>query len=174
MDRGVMRDLLDAILKEYALPMIGSHGPVHWARVLENGRRLAERTGANFRVVELFAVFHDARRINEGIDHGHGRRGAELAETLRGSLFDLPDKHFKLLIDACARHTHGLTKADVTILTCWDADRLDLGRVGIEPRPEYLCTDAAKNPEMLRWAIRRSLDGNEPPLVREEWGLELG
>jgi len=169
-----MRDLLHAILKEYALPVIGSHGPVHWARVLENGRRLAERTGANVRVVDLFAVFHDARRINEGIDHGHGRRGAELAESIRGSLFDLPDGEFELLFEACVRHTDGFTEADLTIQTCWDADRLDLGRVGIDPRPEFLCTDAAKDPDTLRWAVRRSLDGNEPTLLREEWGLELG
>jgi uncharacterized protein len=43
------------------------------------------------------------------------------------------------------------------VLTCWDADRLDLGRVGIRPLAERLCTDAARQPAMLQWAYRRSL-----------------
>ncbi len=28
--------------------------------------------------------------------------------------------------------------------TCWDADRLDLPRVGIIPKKDRLCTEAAK------------------------------
>jgi hypothetical protein len=52
----------------------GSHGLTHWARVLENGLRLAPATGANVTVVALFAVFHDARRLNDGRDPGHGER----------------------------------------------------------------------------------------------------
>ena len=41
------RDLLPilrALLEEYALPLDGDHGVAHWARVLENGMVLAERT----------------------------------------------------------------------------------------------------------------------------------
>jgi uncharacterized protein len=57
---------------------------------------------------------------------------------------------------ACAKHSDGWTNADVTVQTCWDADRLDLGRVGVRPRPQYLCTDAAKNPSMIEWAYARS------------------
>jgi len=34
-------------------------------------------------VVEMFAVFHDSGRRDEGSDAGHGRRGAELARSLR-------------------------------------------------------------------------------------------
>ena len=41
---------------------------------------------------------------------------------------------------------------DVTIQTCWDADRLDLWRIGIEPRPEYLYTEMAKKTEMIELA----------------------
>ena len=42
--------------------------------------------------------------------------------------------------------------------TCYDSDRLDLGRIGveIEPDPDYLCTDVAKDPEMIVWAYERS------------------
>jgi hypothetical protein len=39
--------VLSAILDEYELPLEGAHGVSHWARVMENGLRLAEETGAN-------------------------------------------------------------------------------------------------------------------------------
>ena len=42
-------------------------------------------------------------------------------------------------------------------MTCWDADRLDLGRVGIRPDPRRLFTAAARSPELLSWAYQRSL-----------------
>lgn len=45
---------------------------------------------------------------------------------------------------------------DPTIATCWDADRLDLLRVGIRPDPARLVTEAARDPEVLEWAMARS------------------
>jgi len=78
--------ILDAVLREYALPPDGAHGVVHWARVLENGQRVADANGADHEVVMLFALFHDARRVNEHIDHGHGTRGGDFAYALRGTL----------------------------------------------------------------------------------------
>ncbi|MFM7531655.1 MAG: hypothetical protein ACKO5J_04035, partial [Rubrivivax sp.] len=53
-------------------------------------------------------------------------------------------------------HSSGLTEADVTVQTCWDADRLDLGRVGIRPSPRYLCTPAARQPETIARAYAAS------------------
>ena len=58
--------IVQAVLEWYPLPLESVHGVVHWARVLENGRRLSGETGANIEVVELFAVLHDSRRLNEG------------------------------------------------------------------------------------------------------------
>ena len=148
-------ELLQLILNEYALPQFGTHGVTHWARVWENGERVAARSGAKIDVVRLFAIFHDSRRINEGNDPGHGLRGARFAESLRGKAFDLSDADFKLLYTACEFHTDGKTLADVTVQTCWDADRLDLGRVGMRPYPKYLCTDVAKEDETIEWAFVR-------------------
>jgi uncharacterized protein len=136
--------ILRAILAGYALPVRGDHGVVHWARVLENGLRLGEAVGADLEVVRLFALFHDSRRVSEFRDEGHGLRGGDFARTLRGSLVHLDDARFELLHEACRRHTDGGTTGEATLLACWDADRLDLGRVGIRPRPELLCTDAAR------------------------------
>jgi uncharacterized protein len=100
-------------------------------------------------VVSLFAILHDSRRINEVTDPDHGPRAAAFAAELRGSAFDLDDHQFRLLYRACEGHTHERMRPDVTIQTCWDSDRLDLGRVGIMPHPSRLCTEVAKRPETI-------------------------
>ena len=50
----------------------------------------------------------------------------------------------------------GRLTRDVTIQTCWNADRLDLGRVGIKPNPTYLGTAAARDQETIARAFARS------------------
>jgi uncharacterized protein len=162
-------ELIRLIHRQYALNWRGAHGIVHWARVLENGERLAPGTGARLEVVRLFALFHDSGRRNDDFDPEHGLRGAQLAATLRGSAFDLCDEDFELLCAACGEHTAGLTSADATIGTCWDSDRLDLGRVGIRPRPERLSTAAARDPDVLTWAYERSVRDVVPAFVAPEW-----
>lgn len=161
--------ILSAILAGYALPVHGDHGVVHWARVLENGQRLAQATGADWEVVALFAVFHDARRVNEYRDDEHGLRGGELARSLRGELVHLDAARFELLYEACRLHTDGHTTDDRTLSACWDADRLDLGRVGTTPDPRRLGTRAAR--ELLPWAHLRAIEGYEPRDVLASWGL---
>lgn len=168
-----LKPLLQAILSEYSLPLTGYHGIAHWARVLENGLRLCETTGANLRVVSYFAVLHDSRRENESHDPDHGPRAAEYAVRIRERHLNISDEEFALLKRACEGHTHELTHPDVTIQTCWDSDRLDLGRVGIVPHPTRLCTAAAKHREMIDWAYGRGAFGYVPERIRTEWGIEL-
>ena len=69
----------------------------------------------------------------------------------------LSDQELELLTHACRHHSDSFMEGDVTVLTCWDADRLDLERVGIRPDPKYLCTPAARDPDLIMWAYRRSL-----------------
>lgn len=120
------------------------HGPAHWKRVEQNGLLLAAKTGADITVVRLFALFHDACRVNEFMEDGHGARGAELAASLRGSLFDIPDEAYAKLNEACVGHTDKQRTDDPTIGTCWDADRLDLGRVGVLPDEGFMSTAFGK------------------------------
>ena len=148
---------------------MGTHGLPHWGRVLENGLRLAERTGAKEDVVALFSVFHDSRLVSETADPGHGRRGAELARELRNKHISLSDEDFDLLITACVHHTDGRTEGDITVQTCWDADRLDLWRVAIVPKASLLCTSAAKDVTIQEWARARSLSDYVPEFVKEAW-----
>ncbi|MDP6528277.1 MAG: hypothetical protein QGI43_01090 [Gemmatimonadota bacterium] len=153
--------VIEEILAGYSLPPLGIHGIAHWGRVLETGLKLAQSTGADPAVVTLFAVFHDARRINEGTDPGHGRRGADLATSLR-PLLGLTDAQFDQLTHACAHHTDGTTVGDATVQTCWDSDRLDLWRVGMTPHDPWLCTEAAREAEIREWTRIRSLDDYLP------------
>ncbi len=165
--------IIDDILKGYALHPRGFHGVTHWARVMENGLKLCEETGANPKIVTLFAIYHDSRRENDGSDWGHGLRGAQLAQLHNGRLFNLQDTEFELLYRACEWHTDGVTDPDISVRTCWDADRLDLGRVGIRPDPKYLCTVAARNSKMIDWAHSRAQSEFEPRIVGDEWNIPL-
>ncbi len=165
--------VLKSVLEDYALPWRGIHGVAHWARVFENGVTLAQTTGANLEVVKLFAILHDSRRLNEDHDPDHGPRAAQLARSLRGSLLELSEHDFHLLCIACEGHTHQRTHPDVTIQTCWDADRLDLGRVGITPHPSRLCTDVAKLQSTIQWAHERALADHVPEFVKSAWNLDL-
>jgi uncharacterized protein len=151
------RALLHAAMSRFELDRRGIHGVAHWGRVRANGFRLAQMTGAKAQVVESFALIHDSCRIDDGHDPDHGLRAAQFAEDLvRRGVLRLDRTELELLVTACRWHSHGAVLDDVTISTCWDADRLDLGRTGVRPDPDRLCTDAARSPDILRWAFERS------------------
>ncbi len=165
---------LQAIRAQYSLDWYGLHGVTHWARVYENGLRIANVNNVNQDVLLLFSVFHDSRRVNDEVDPGHGTRGAEFAARYRGRYFELADKEFDILYYACEAHTDGLTEGDLTVQICWDADRLDLGRVGtLSPKPEKLCTAAAKDPEMIAWASDRARNAHVPEVLNTEWDHKM-
>ncbi len=167
------RPLVRAVLDGYALDPWGTHGLAHWARVQENGLRLAAETGADPVLVRLFAILHDSRRESEYRDPEHGRRGALLAASLRPAiavLASLSDLAFALLTTACADHTNQDFHDEPTIRTCWDADRLDLPRVGKTIQPRLLNTGAARESAVITWATRRSEDGYVPDWIKSEWG----
>lgn len=166
--------LVSAILAQYQLDPDSAHGLAHWGRVLENGLKLAEVTGADQAVVTLFAVFHDACRINENKDPGHGARGAELAYQLRGKAFSCSDAQMDLLVRACSGHTNSPPgEKDVTVLTCWDADRLDLGRVGKTVDPTRLCTGAAMQPDLIERATKNAVTGYRTGTLMKEEDLHI-
>lgn len=157
----VSREFFDHLVSSHELGHDGFHGKDHWLRVLHNAREIAIETGANLRVVELFAVLHDSQRQNENHDPDHGNRAAAYAAELRGKWFELTDDEMKLLQEACRYHSDGFVEAHPTVQACWDSDRLDLGRVGVRPDPRYLCTSYAKRPEIIEAAYLRSTQGSE-------------
>lgn len=154
----ISKELLAKLSGQFALDLSSPHGPAHWARVRQNGLMLAKETGASSKIIELFAVFHDSCRWNDDIDPGHGPRGAELAIRYRkAGFFNCSNQELDLLVAACEGHTGGTEIDDVTIATCWDADRLDLPRVGIEVIPERLLTEIARRPIFIEEACSRAM-----------------
>ncbi len=129
----------------FDLDRLGHHGIFHWQRVNQRGLTLATTTGANPRVVTAFAYLHDACREDEYEDPLHGHRGAANAVKLNqiGSL-GLSLQEEELLYEAIYDHSDGKLHTNPTIATCWDADRLDLWRVGVTPAARFLSTNAAK------------------------------
>lgn len=151
------------LVSSHTLGHEGFHGKDHWLRVLHNAREIAAETGANLRVLELFALLHDSQREDENHDPEHGTRAATYALELRGQWFTLSDEEMDLLVEACRHHSDGRTDAHPTVQACWDADRLDLGRVGVRPDPDFLCTNYAKRPEVIEAAYLRSIEGGPLP-----------
>lgn len=134
----------ESVLSEFPRGHSSIHGPEHWRRVEANGLKIAAFNRASITVVRLFALLHDSRRTDDSYESVHGELAADYAATLRGKLFDLDDESFNLLQYACRWHTHGKVTSDPTIGACWDADRLDLTRVGIIPNPDLMCTEAGR------------------------------
>ena len=113
-------------------------------------------------MVEYFALFHDICRLDDGIDTNHGPRAAKFAIQHRRKWIDLTDTEFLKLYYAITHHSDKKMHKDLTIQICWDADRLDLGRVGIQPDPRFL-GETARN--LLQGGfVRRGIDKK-----RTEW-----
>ena len=125
------------------------HGPAHWRRVDVHAQLLAEHSGADIIVVRLFACLHDTCRLDDGRDRMHGPRAADKLSALPKSLISITSAQMKLLEYAIRHHTDGVTSDDPTIGTCWDADRLDLGRVDIIPEASRMSTKAGKDKCMI-------------------------
>ena len=132
------------VLKDTSVEHSSIHGPDHWARVERNGLYVAKKTGANQTIVQLFAVFHDCMRLNDHIDPDHGRRGAEYAGQIKDELINISPNDFDKFYYACEWHTDKVETDDVTVAACWDADRLDLGRVGFILDPLYMNSKPAR------------------------------
>ncbi|MBK7949059.1 MAG: hypothetical protein IPK00_10000 [Deltaproteobacteria bacterium] len=136
----------------------GHHGIAHWSRVWLHGRRLAAELDVAPALLAWFAYLHDSQRENEGIDATHGARAADFAVGLRRRriLTELSPREFEWLCEAMRLHSDGHVEGEPALRACWDADRLDLGRVGIRPDPAYLCTDSARDPRTIAAAVRRT------------------
>ncbi|NDW11965.1 hypothetical protein D0T50_03555 [Bacteroides sp. 214] len=137
-----MDKVIEFVTKGYKLGDL--HGLPHWQRVERNGSILAQ-PGVNPYVVKLFAYFHDACRESDGRDIEHGIRAAKMIESLRSTLLkNLTNNEFLQLMAACELHTTTIRVGDLTIDTCFDADRLDLGRCGIVIAPNRMATSKGR------------------------------
>ncbi|MCD8516685.1 MAG: hypothetical protein LRY61_05360 [Burkholderiaceae bacterium] len=130
--------LLAHIREQFRISWHGTHGANHWARVLHHGKHIAAQTGADLLVVELFAFLHDSCREDEYRDPEHGARGGGICAQPERQVFHLTGDRLDTLCFAIRDHSGGDVSTDPTIQTCWDADRLDLWRVGIVPTAPFI------------------------------------
>jgi uncharacterized protein len=138
------------------------HGPAHWSRVRRFGALLAEREAlpdVARTCIEIFAWVHDLARENDDGGNQHAIDGAVAIDQIVPAVFDevLPDQ-METLRSAIRYHSDGMTAQQAfeagllpgvawqrellvaTIGCCWDADRLDLPRVGIVPDARFMST----------------------------------
>lgn len=125
------------------------HGVEHWEQVERHGILLAKyHPEINLKVVRYFAYLHDSCLQYDGNEDErilHGKRAAKLCEEIRSTfLASLSEDEFLLLQTACELHTIKTAVGEITIDTCFDADRLDLPRVGIQPNPSRMASVKGK------------------------------
>lgn len=147
-------ELAAEIVAQFKLDINEIHGLSHWKKVKDVGLYLVDcnwTIPSNYRfcgkeLVGYFAFLHDSKREGEGKDPDHGLRAAKYARELqKKGLLHIEGSQLDDLCYACEHHSDPGAKSDnIYIQTCWDADRLDLGRVDIIPEEKYLHTDVAK------------------------------
>lgn len=141
--------ILEAGATEHALSS-ELHGVDHWKRVALAGIHLAERVpDVDGLVLLLFAMIHDSQRLNDGHDPLHGPRAASFAGAFASLLAPV---QLDILVEACRDHAGGRVSSQPTIGACFDADRLNLWRVGIAPSAAFLSTAVAREPGTIAWA----------------------
>lgn len=154
------KDLLDLITGQFKLDIGCDHGLSHWKRVEEIGQYLAKYTKADPEVIYLFSYLHDSQRENEGRDPDHGARASSFIKELYNKNVNplvISPERLDQLTFACEHHNDpGAKSDDITVKTCWDADRLDLWRIGNMPDPTLLYTAIAKKKETIDFAWKLS------------------
>lgn len=148
----------DYIITKVKIDLNGVHGFDHWRSIYRIGNELYP--DADKKVLFYFSVFHDLFRENDYHDPEHGERAADFVESIYLHEKVISKKGTKLakqmLLLQFAIKNHDLNpkqyskiknpiKTDKTVRVCIDADRLDLGRVGVQPDEQYLLTEEAKH-----------------------------
>ncbi len=160
------------------------HGPAHWARVRHFGALLAEAEDlppAARTCVEVFAQIHDLAREDDGGGNQHAIDGASYMDEVVSAVFSgqLSPDQVETVRAAIRYHSDGMVAQQAsedglfeglgwprdllvrTVGCCWDADRIDLLRVGIHPAHEFMSTSGWRDVLALSLRIHGAgrLDG---------------
>lgn len=161
------RHLLSFARLQFKLNMDGYHGIRHWERVESVGLELARVNKINPDIITAFAYIHDCCRQNEEHDPEHGLRSAlAWAHYTEYAPIGLSLHQKNLVYQAIRDHNLGLTVAPIEVQTCWDADRLDLPRVGCQVDTNKLCTKAG-----IAYHTNRSSQDHHPKVWAPQYGM---
>ena len=139
------------------------HGIAHWTRVHRYGLLLADSLGlseAEKLAIALFGWTHDLARTDDGGGNQHSLDGAKYVHVVTKTLFnDFPEDILNIISCAIRYHSDGMNAEEAlhelpianhsnwshesvlnVISCCWDADRLDLLRLGIVPDESKMST----------------------------------
>jgi uncharacterized protein len=130
-----IEELMAIAESNFKIDLNGIHGRSHWLRVTGNAQHIVKTDGGDLAVATCFGMLHDCCRNSDYGDHRHGHRASELILKIR---LGLDPKQLRLLFLAIREHSEAKVSAEPTIGACWDADRLELPRIGSEERPFYV------------------------------------
>ncbi|MFC4236475.1 hypothetical protein ACFOY8_14820 [Thalassospira xianhensis] len=159
------KGLLNRVRSDAGYPGSSLHGEQHWRCVASAANFIAEYTpNCDLATLSLFSLLHDSMREDDGYDEFHGQRAAEYLDTLvddgviGGGEADIS----RLRLAIYWHNQASVDPKDSTIGACWDADRLNLWRLGIRPNARYLSTEFAQRENTINQAM---IFLNSPP----EW-----
>lgn len=139
------------------------HGVTHWTRVHRYGLLLADSLKLSEEerlAIALFGWTHDLARTDDNGGNQHSIDGAKYIQYVTDRLFsDFPETTLDVVTTAIRYHSDGMNAEEAlyelpivdnstwsrestlnTIGCCWDADRLDLLRLGIVPDESMMST----------------------------------
>lgn len=127
----------------------GLHGIEHVRKAAENARILAGAECPDFYDdAVLGAYLHDIGRTEDGAGNLHAISGAKIAEKMLKKHWSHLD--CERIVYAIRYHADGLVSDDPLVGAIWDADRLELGRVGIPMSAVKFSTKTAKEMAGIR------------------------
>jgi len=118
------------------------HGISHLRQVSLLAGKIASASGADVESAMVAGFLHDAGRTDDFGGNQHALDSAILARPLLIRLY--PHIDADLVCYAIARHADGMTTDDPLIGSLWDADRLELKRIGRYVREDLLSTAEGK------------------------------
>ena len=101
----ILKRSIDLVQQFGTVNMASIHGPSHWRNVEANGAYLAKLEGQDPLIPQLFALFHDFLRVNDGRDPEHGPRAAAFLRVNQSLFPELSNQELEILAYACEGHT---------------------------------------------------------------------
>jgi uncharacterized protein len=141
------------------------HGELHWRAVAWAGLRIREiAPWLSAPVMISFGLLHDCRRETDDWDPGHGERAARVAARSRPLKRLLGAVGRDLVSEACLMHERGMSRFDAPAIgACWDADRVNLVRLGFRLDPRYFTILSREDGSLDDLAERTRRIVRDPP-----------
>ena len=127
------------------------HGMGHLRRVSSTAGRMAAILDEDIESAVVGGFLHDCARTDDGGGTSHAHSSAQLAKDIMITCY--PHLDIARLCRGIAQHADGMITDDPLIGCVWDADRLDLSRLGIEVDLDLLSTFVARRLVMLQRSV---------------------